>query len=47
MRRHVLTRGRREVGWPDMASRALATAGAITGVPGSPTPEGLFIEGTI
>src|SRR4029077_13663363 len=32
---------------PVAARTALATAGAIGGVPGSPTPEGGFVEGTM
>src|SRR5260370_1126943 len=39
-RSQVLTNGRLVVGLPVRASRALATAGPITGVPGSPTPVG-------
>lgn len=40
------TNGKRVVGVFDRASSALATAGAMTGVPGSPTPLGGLPEGT-
>ena len=32
---------------PVAAASALATAGAITGTPGSPTPDGLSVDGTM
>ncbi len=41
------TNGRRVVGVLDRARSALATAGAMTGVPGSPTPLGGLPEGTM
>ncbi len=41
------TNGSRVVGLSFRARSALATAGAMTGVPGSPTPVGLAAEGTI
>ena len=37
---YAFTNGRLAVGLPVIARMALATAGAITGVPGSPTPVG-------
>ena len=45
-RPYAFTNGRLEVGWPVRAKRALATAGAMTQVPGSPTPEGGALDGT-
>lgn len=41
------TNGSLVVDWPHSASSALATAGAITGVPGSPTPLGGAADGTM
>jgi hypothetical protein len=39
--------GRERTGLPSISASALASAGAITGVPGSPTPVGLFLDGTM
>lgn len=41
------TNGKRVVGVFEIASKALATAGPITGVPGSPTPLGAAPDGTM
>jgi len=40
-------RGRRVMTCPVMAASALATAGAMGGVPGSPTPEGALVDATM
>src|SRR6202012_3592855 len=45
--RYACTKGRRVVGFPVRTSNAFATAGAITGVPGSPTPLGGLADGTM
>ena len=39
--------GSLRIGRPLNAAMAFATAGAIGGVPGSPTPVGSFVDGTI
>ncbi len=44
---YAFTNGRLEVGLPVNTRRALATAGAMTGVPGSPTPVGWLSDGMI
>jgi hypothetical protein len=43
----AFTKGREVVGGRPMARSALATAAAITGVPGSPIPLGGFDDGTM
>ena len=40
-------KGRLRCGEPPRATMAFATAGAIGGVPGSPTPVGLSVDGTM